>query len=95
MYMCQEQGHSLAPMTRIVYLPHIDKPPAGPSTVTTLLVKAKQITEAAGLRFTIITLDQQLYRVAVHIMWDNKASFENMYLQLGGMHLLMSYCVCI
>ena len=58
--MCREQGHSLAPMTRIVYLPLIDKPPAHPSTVTTVLVKAKQITQAAGQRFTIITLDQQL-----------------------------------
>ena len=93
--MCREQGHSLAPKTRIVYLPLIDKPPAEPSTVTTVLVKAKQITEAAGQGFTIITLDQQLYRVAVHVMWDNKASFENKHLRLGGMHLLMSYCGCI
>ena len=28
-------------------------------------------------------------------MWDNKASFENIHLRLGGMHLLMSYCGCI
>ena len=93
--MCREQGHSLAPKTRIVYLPLIDKHPAEPSTVTTVLVKAKQITEAAGQGFTIITLDQQLYRVAVHVMWDNKALFENIHLRLGGMHLLMSYCGCI
>ena len=58
--MCREQGHSLAPTTRTVYLPLTDKPLADGSTVTTVLVKAKQITEAAGQRFTIITLNQQL-----------------------------------
>ena len=65
----------------------------------TAMVKAKQISEAANQRFTILTLDQQLYCVAItvalHVLWENEAKFHNFYLRLGGMHLLMSYCGCI
>ena len=60
------------------------------------MVKAKQISEAANKRFTILTLDQQLYRVALHVLSENEARCHNCYLRrLGGMHLLMSYCGCI
>ena len=90
--LCREQGHSLAPKTKVVYLPLIDKPPAHAATMMTAMVKSKQISEAANQRSTILTLDQQLYRVALHVLWENQAKFHNFYLRLGGMHLLMSYC---
>ncbi len=93
--ICREQGHSLAPKTKVVYLPLIDKPPAASATMMTTMLRAKQISEAASQRYTILTLDQQLYRVALHVQWENAAQFQNFYLRLGGMHLLMSYCGCI
>ena len=40
-------------------------------------------------------LDQQLYCVALHVLWENEATFHKFYLRLGGVHLLMSYCGCI
>ena len=82
--LCREQGHSLAPKRKVVYLPLIDKPPAHAATMMTAMVKSKQISEAANQRFTILTLDQQLYRVALHVLWENEAKFHNFYLRLGG-----------
>ena len=93
--LCREQGHSLAPTTNVVYLPLIDMPPAHAGTMMTAMVKAKQISEAANQRFTILTLDQQLYRVALHVLSEIEAKFHNFYLRLGVMHLLMIYCGCI
>ena len=34
--------------------------------------------------------DQQLYKIALRILWHNQEMFENFYLRLG-MHLLISY----
>ena len=46
----------------------IDQPPADPSTIVMVMMKAKQISEASGHGYTVITFDQQLYRVAVNIL---------------------------
>ncbi len=53
------------------------------------------MTEATGQEYVVFTADQQLYRVAAHVMWENQALFGNIYLRLGGMHLLMSYVGCL
>ena len=39
--LCREQGHSLAPKTKVVYLPLIDKPPAHAATMMTAMVKSQ------------------------------------------------------
>ena len=89
--VCREQGHMLRKKTQIVYLPLIDKAPADPATQTSDLLKAQAVTGATGQEYVIFTEDQQLYKVAVHVMWESQALFSNVYLRLGGMHLLMSY----
>jgi hypothetical protein len=93
--LCREQGHMLKPKTKVVYLPLIDRAPADPSTIMTSMLKAKQVTENTGQEYVIFTADQQLYKIAVHVLWENQAMFSNFYLRLGGMHLLMSYVGCI
>ena len=89
--VCREQGHMLRKKTQIVYLPLIDKAPADPATITSALLKAQAVTGATGQEYVFFTADQQLYKVAVRVMWENQALFSNVYLRLGGMHLLMSY----
>ena len=42
----------------------------------------------------VFMADQQLYRVAVQVMWENQVLFGNIYLLLDGMHLHMSYVGC-
>ena len=58
------------------------------------MLKARAVTETTGQEY-VVTADQQLYRVAVHVMWENEVLFGNIYLRLGGMHLLTNYVGCI
>ena len=93
--LCREHGHSLKHKTKIVYLLLIDKAPADPSTIMVAMSKGQALTDYTGQEYVIFTADQQLYKVAVHVMRENQARFSNIYLRLGGMHLLMSYVGCI
>jgi len=93
--ICREQGHTEQAKTKVNFLPLIDSPPASPSTMMAAVIKAKAVTEKTGQTFVVFTADQQLYKVAVHLSWENPAIFSNVYLRLGGMHLLMSYVGCI
>ena len=95
MKLSREQGHALKTKTKIVYLPLIDRSPAHSATMMTALLRAQEVSSNAGQEFVIFTADQQLYRVALHVIWENQARFNNIYLRLGGMHLLMSYCGCV
>ena len=93
--VCREQGHILKRKTSIIYLPLIYKAPADPATIMSDMLKARAVTEATVQEYMVFTADQQLYRVAVRVMWENQVLFGNIYLRLGGMHLLMSYVGCI
>ena len=93
--VCREQGHILKRKTSIVYLPLIYKAPADPATIMFDMLNARAVTETTCQEYVVFTADQQLYRVAVHVMWENQVLFGNIYLRLGGMHLLMSYIGCI
>jgi hypothetical protein len=42
--------------------------------------KAKAVTQHIGQEFVVFKADQQLYRVAVHILWENKGLFNNFHL---------------
>ena len=55
------------------------------------MLKAVDLSKAAGQEYVLLTLDQQLYRVALHVLWDDPNRFPNFYLRLDGMHLLMSF----
>ena len=93
--ICREQGHKMQPKTKIVYLPLIDKPPSAPETIASALIKARQVSEDLGQGFVVFIADQQLYKVALHLIWQEPDAFSNVYLRLGGMHLLMSYIGCV
>ena len=95
MKLSREQGHALKTKTKIVYLPLIDRPPANSATMMTGLLRAQEVSSNAGQEFVVFTADQQLYRVALHVICENQARFSNIYLRLGGMHLLMSYSGCV
>jgi hypothetical protein len=85
--VCLEQGHMLKKKTNIVCLRLIDKAPADPTTIMSATLKARAVTEATGQAYVIFTADQQLYRIAAHVMWHNPTLFGNiLYLRLVGMH---------
>ena len=92
---CRSQGHIPAPKTHIIYHPLIMAKPSDPSTVYTSMIKARTITSAAGQEYTLFTADQQLYKIALHIIGDNPQYFSDLIPRLGGMHFLMNIIGCI
>ena len=70
----------------------IDLPPAKYDTMLTSVLQVERLTEPTGQTFTLFTLDQQLYRIAVEIQWSLPELFPPSFIiQLGGMHLLTSF----
>ena len=51
------------------YSPLIDMVPSDPSTIMTAMIEARRITKNTGQSMTLFTADQQLYRVAVNVVW--------------------------
>ena len=88
-----QRGHGQTPMpkTKASYLPLIDMTPSDPDTMMTALTEAQRLTGQSGQEFTVFTCDQQLYRVAMKIIWAYPEKYANMVLRLGGMHMLMSF----
>ena len=67
--MCREQRQSVKPATKAVYLPLIDMSPAHPDTMLTAMMEAQRLTKECGQNITIMTNDQQLYRITVNVKW--------------------------
>ena len=89
----REEGQSLKPKIRAIYLPMIDMPPAEYYTILTSTLHVKRMSESTGQQFMLFTLDQQLYRYAVEIQWDLPEVFppSSFILRFGGMHMLMTF----
>ena len=67
--MSREQGHTFRPATKAIYAPLIDMVPHDSDTIMTAMVEAQMLTKQSGQTITLFTNDQQLYRVAVNVMW--------------------------
>ena len=87
----RESGRTLHKATSILYRPLIDAKPSDHSTILTAMKEAVKITEETGQSYTIVTCDQQLYKILVDIKWVYPNEFQMFIPRLGGMHLLMSY----
>ena len=94
-HQSRSQGQTPATKTHIIYHPLIMAKPSDPSTVYTSMIKARHITAAAGQEHTIYTADQQLFKVAIHIIWQDPEGFSDFIPRLGGMHFLTNIIGCI
>ena len=56
--------------------------------ILTGMLKEVDLGKAASQEYIVLTLDQQLCRVALHVLWNDPNRFPNFFLRLGGMHLL-------
>ena len=93
--LARESGQSALDETTCLYTPLIDLPPAERSTIYTATLEAQKKTEETGQQYTILTFDQQLYKILIDLKWTYPKAFENVIARLGGMHLLMSFLGCI
>ena len=75
--LAREQGQSAQPATRAIYTPLIDMTPVDPDTMMTAMVEAQKLTKQCGQKFTVLTDDQQLYKLTVNVMrvYPEKFSF--------------------
>ena len=97
-YNCRqlrESGISLKPKSKVTFLPLIDKTPSDPSTILTVMHEAERITVQSGQEFIVFTLDQQLYKVALDVIWSDTLRWNHIIPRLGGMHWLMSSIGCV
>ena len=89
--MSREENHSLIPETSVAHSPLIDMVPSDHSTIMTAMIEARRITKHTGQSMTVFTADQQLYSVAVNVVWVYPELSDDFVLRLGGMHTLMSF----
>lgn len=75
----REQGHLPQPKTKVLYLPLIDMKPSDPDTMLSAMKRVKELTAQTCQSFSVFTCDQQLYRVAVQISWDQPETFKDIY----------------
>ena len=88
-------GKKAKPKTKVYYRPLIDKTPSDPSTVLTAMHDTERISNDAGQEITVLTSDQQLYRVMVNIVWSNPTRWQLFVTRIGGMHWIMNFVGCI
>ena len=89
--MARTQRHAVKPATKAIYTPLIDMKPSDPDTIMTAMVESQRMTQGSNQLETLFTVDQQLYRVTVDVLWAYPKQFQNFTPRLGGMHLLMSF----
>ena len=79
-----EQGQSIQPKTKAMYLPLIDITPSDPDTIIMSLVQVQKFMLQTGQQFVIFTCDLQLYHMALQIQWTYPDRFSNVVIDCKG-----------
>ena len=87
----RETGQAQQDASVCMYTPLIDLKPAEHTSILTALPEAIAKTEKTGKEYTVMTFDQQLYKILVDIKWVYPKRFSKIIPRLVGMHLLMSF----
>ena len=69
----------------------INKTPADPSTMLTAMCNLEKISKDAGQSFSMLTSNQQLFRVMLYVIWENPPRWVGSVQRIGGMHWIMSF----
>ena len=86
----QESNMDISSINSLVYSPLLDMKPADHETKTTAMYKAKRLTQSIGQAFTMLTAGQQLFCLAVEVLWVLPERSRNFHVRSGGMHTLLS-----
>lgn len=76
--------------SKIICLPFIIYPPSQYDTINTSLLLAVEKCKTSNQKTCFVTFDQPLYAKAQEIVANNP-TFANVFVRLGGFHLLMSF----
>ena len=73
------------------YPPIIDAKPSDMATIYTCMKRNKAMSQELGQKWSVQTMDQQLFAVAMQVKWTNQEEFEDHYIRLGSFHTLCTY----
>ena len=90
-HLTNDQGLSIRPKTKIIYMPLLGMVPANPTTMQRSMTQAKRLSFEHGQKFCIYTFDRQLYCIAASVLWHNTELAKYFYLWLDRMHFRISY----
>lgn len=86
---------TVAPCTKIGYLPVIDASPTQLSTINTVLTTTLEIAGKLQLDDIVIVGDQAVYAKVQQVRWQNNTFTKRVVVRLGEFHTLMSYMAVI
>lgn len=82
-------------MSRISYLPIIDRPITEMCTINEILRQSVQIADELQLQQVLLVADEAVYAKLQQVRWKNDAYSKRCIVRLGEFHTIMSYCSCI
>ena len=81
--------------TRYIYGPLIDAPPSHPDTVLTSIMYIENFIKSHGQTYVHLSVDMQLFKVAMQIKWSDPTRWKHLIVRPGGMHTLTSFLGCV
>jgi hypothetical protein len=81
--------------TPFVFGPLIDAPPSHPDTILSTMEYCQNYLLGQGMSTVHISLDMQLYMVALQVKWSDMDRWKTVIVHPGGMHVVMSFLGCI
>ena len=69
----------LLPQTKLLFQSYVDKSPTDPSTILSAMEDAERICNSAGQKYTVFTVDQQLYAIVLNIIWSDADRWKFFY----------------
>ena len=86
---------SSKPFTPLSFGPLIDAPPSHTDTIVTTLDYCKNYSQSLGMNTVHVTLDMQLYMVAIQVKWSDPEKWATLVIHPGEMHCVISFLGCI
>ena len=81
----------MSALQKVSYLPPINASPTDNSVVHLTLKMAQQIAEECNSEYMQVTYDLAIARIAFGIQCQEAPKFDNVFIHLGGFHIIMSY----
>ncbi|XP_041981090.1 uncharacterized protein LOC121736526 [Aricia agestis] len=78
-------------LQKVSYLTPINASPTNNSVVHLTLKMAQQIAEECSSKYMQVTYDLAIARIAFGIQFQEAPKFDNVFIHLGGFHIMMSY----
>ena len=69
----------------------IPEPPTDWNVAYTIMIRTMRMSELLGQQYTVLTLDEGIYRIAQSIKFRNPAEFRSLVIRLGGFHCLLNF----